>query len=76
MNPVNRGRRVLRERLAIIANEESRREPDRLREVSEKIERLGRSLPPKIEPELGHFLQRRSYGKSACSCIFLSASVV
>ena len=63
MNPVNRGRRVLRERLAIIANEERRRDPDRhtarLREVSEKIERVGTSLPSKIEPELGHFLQRR-----------------
>jgi len=54
---------ALRERLAIINDEESRRDAhrhiERLREVSEKIERLGRSLPPKTEPELGHFLQRR-----------------
>jgi hypothetical protein len=59
---------ALRERLAIIGDEESRREPERhterLREISEKIERLERSLPPKIDPELRHFLQRRSYSKA------------
>jgi hypothetical protein len=59
---------ALRERLAIIADEESRRNPDRhterLREVSEKIERLEKSLPPQIDPELRHFLQRRSYSKA------------
>ena len=59
---------ALRERLAIIADEASRRDPDRhterLREVSEKIERLERSLPPKIDPQLRHFLQRRSYSKA------------
>jgi len=59
---------ALRERLALIADEESRRDParhtERLREVSEKIERLERSLPPKIDPELRHFLQRRSYSKA------------
>ena len=56
---------ALRERLAIINDEESRRDldrhTDRLREVSEKIERLEQSLPPKIDPQLRHFLQRRSY---------------
>ncbi|HEV2805803.1 MAG TPA: hypothetical protein VGW57_12835 [Chthoniobacterales bacterium] len=59
---------ALRDRLAIIADEESRRDPDRhterLREVSEKIERLEQSLPAKIDPQLRHFLQRRSYTKA------------
>jgi len=59
---------ALRERLTIIADEQSRTDPDRhterLREVSEKIERLEQSLAPKIDPELRHFLQRRSYAKA------------
>jgi hypothetical protein len=59
---------ALRERFAIIGDEESRTDPDRhterLREVSEKIERLEQSLAPKIDPELRHFLQRRSYTKA------------
>ena len=59
---------ALRERLAIIGDEESRRDPDRhterLRAVSERIEDLERRLPPKIDPELRHFLQRRSYSKA------------
>jgi hypothetical protein len=59
---------ALRQRLAIIGDEESRRDPDRhvqrLREVSEKIERIEQSLPAKIDPELRHFLQRRSYSKA------------
>jgi hypothetical protein len=59
---------ALRERFAIIGDEESRRDPDRhtirLREISEKIERLEQSLPPRIDPQLRHFLQRRSYTKA------------
>jgi len=59
---------ALRERLAIIADDESRRDParhtDRLRDISEKIERLEQALPLKIDPELRHFLQRRSYSKA------------
>jgi hypothetical protein len=59
---------ALRERLAVIADDESRRDPDRhterLRAVSEKIESLERQLPPKIDPQLRHFLQRRSYSKA------------
>jgi hypothetical protein len=59
---------ALRERLAIIGDEQSRADPDRhterLREVSEKIERLKQSLPPEIDPQLRHFLQRRSYSKA------------
>jgi hypothetical protein len=59
---------ALRERLAIIGDEDSRRDPERhterLRAVSERIEELERRLPPKIDPELRHFLQRRSYTKA------------
>jgi hypothetical protein len=63
---------ALRERLAIIGDEESRRDPDRhterLRAVSEQIEELERRLPPTIDPQLRHFLQRRSYSK-ALDCL-------
>jgi hypothetical protein len=59
---------ALRERLAIIGDEESRHDPDRhterLRNVSAKIEDLERRLPPTTDPELRHFLQRRSYSKA------------
>ena len=59
---------ALRERLSIIGDEASRRDPERhterLREVSEKIERIEQSLPSKIDPHLRHFLQRRSYSKA------------
>jgi hypothetical protein len=59
---------ALRERLAIISDEASRRAPEhhitRLREVSEKIDRLEQSLPSKADPQLRHFLQRRSYSKA------------
>ena len=59
---------ALRERLNIIGDEPSRRDPERhterLREISERIERIERSLPSKIDPELRHFLQRRSYSKA------------
>jgi hypothetical protein len=59
---------ALRERLTIIADEESRRDrvqhTERLREVSERIEQIERDLPPTINPQLRHFLQRRSYDKA------------
>ncbi|HMG04460.1 MAG TPA: hypothetical protein VK581_03305 [Chthoniobacterales bacterium] len=59
---------ALRERLAIISDEESRRDPaqhtERLRKVSERIEEIERSLPPTIDPQLRHFLQRHSYSKA------------
>lgn len=59
---------ALRERLIIIADENSRsdfdRHTERLQQVSEKIERLEKSLPPTIDPQLRHFLQRRSYSKA------------
>jgi hypothetical protein len=59
---------ALRERLAIIGDKESRRDPlrhtERLREVSEKIDRIQLHLPQTIDPQLRHFLQRRSYNKA------------
>ena len=59
---------ALRERLAIITNEESRRDPtrhmERLQAVSEKIDNLQASLPQPIDPRLSHYLERRSYDKA------------
>jgi len=59
---------ALRERLAVIRDEESRRDEvkhiDRLRAVSEKIEKLQAKLPQPIDPRLAHYLQRRSYDKA------------
>ena len=59
---------ALRERLAIIDDEESRRNESshlaRLQAVSEKIDRLQAALPPPIDPQLVHYLQRRSYDKA------------
>ena len=59
---------ALRERLKIISDEASRRDPDqhvrRLREISERIESLAAALPQPIPPRLAHFLTRRSYDKA------------
>ncbi len=59
---------TLRERLAIIHDEESRRNADahmaRLRAVSEKIEELQAALPQPVDTRLAHYLQRRSYDKA------------
>jgi hypothetical protein len=59
---------ALRERLAVIRDEESRRHHakhiDRLRAVSEKIDRLQESLPPSTDPRLKHYLERKSYDKA------------
>lgn len=59
---------ALRDRLAIIHDEQSRRDPDihmaRLRTVSEKIEQLQAALPQRVDPRLVHYLQRRSYEKA------------
>jgi hypothetical protein len=61
-------RDALRERLAIIHDEESRRDEvkhiDRLRAISEKIDKLHAVLPQPIDPRLAHYLQRRSYDKA------------
>ena len=59
---------ALRERLAIIGDENSRRAPEahtaRLSVISEKIEKLEAALPKPIDPQLAHFLQRKSYDKA------------
>lgn len=59
---------TLRERIAIVHDDESRRNVDthmaRLRAVSEKIDRLQESLPPSTDPRLKHYLDRKSYDKA------------
>jgi rubrerythrin len=59
---------ALRERLAVIRDEQSRRDEAkhiaRLRTVSEKIDRLQATLPQPIDPRLAHYLQRKSYDKA------------
>jgi hypothetical protein len=59
---------ALRERLRIISDEYSRRNPDqhmaRLREISDRIESLAAALPQPIPARLAHFLDRRSYDKA------------
>ena len=59
---------ALRERLAIIGDEESRRSESahlaRLQAVSEKIDQLQAALPRPMDPQLAHYLQRRSYDKA------------
>jgi hypothetical protein len=59
---------ALRERLAIIRDEESRRDADmhmaRLSAVSEKIDKLAAALPRPLDPRLAHYLQRHSYDKA------------
>ncbi len=59
---------ALRERLAIISDQNSRRDPEahgaRLRAVSEKIEKLEAALPKPTHPQLAHFPRRKSYDKA------------
>jgi len=61
-------REALRERLAIIRDEQSRRDETnhiaRLRAVSEKIDKLLATLPQSVDPRLAHYLQRKSYDKA------------
>jgi hypothetical protein len=61
-------REALRERLAIIGDEESRRDEQahmaRLQAISEGIDTLAAALPRPIDPRLAHYLQRRSYDKA------------
>jgi hypothetical protein len=61
-------REALRERLAIIHDEESRRDEEkhmaRLRVISEKIDKLSATFPRPIDPRLKHYLQRKSYDKA------------
>lgn len=59
---------ALRTRLAIISDEEARHDAathmDRLKRISEEIEEIESRLPSTIDPQLRHFLQRRSYSKA------------
>jgi hypothetical protein len=59
---------ALRERRAIIADEASRRDEKRhiarLAAVSEKIDNLQAALPRSVDPQLAHYLERRSYDKA------------
>jgi hypothetical protein len=59
---------ALRERLAIIRDEESRRDEakhmTRLKAVSERIDNLQTRLPKPVDPRLAHYLQRKSYEKA------------
>jgi hypothetical protein len=59
---------ALRGRLAIIGDEESRRDEPahmaRLQAISERIDKLAAALPRPIDPRLAHYLQRRSYDKA------------
>jgi hypothetical protein len=59
---------ALRQRLAVIRDEQSRRDEEkhvaRLREVSEKIDKLQAALPQPVDPQLAHYLQRKSYDKA------------
>jgi hypothetical protein len=67
-NAIANLKEALRERIAVIRDEESRRDEakhiDRLRLVSEKIDKLQAALPRPIDPRLAHYLQRRSYDKA------------
>jgi hypothetical protein len=59
---------ALRERLAIIRDDESRRDPakhmERLRDISERIDQLQAALPQPVDSRLAHYLQRKSYDKA------------
>jgi benzoyl-CoA reductase/2-hydroxyglutaryl-CoA dehydratase subunit BcrC/BadD/HgdB len=60
--------KALRERLAVIRDEESRRDQithlARLRAVSEKIDKLQKEVPQPIDSRLAHYLERKSYDKA------------
>jgi len=59
---------ALRERRAIIQDEQSRRNETahlaRLKAVSEKIDKLEAILPRPLHPQLAHYLNRKSYDKA------------
>jgi len=59
---------ALRERLALVGDTNSRRDPvahlAKLQAVSEKIVDLEKELPPSADPQLRHFLARCSYEKA------------
>lgn len=60
---------ALRERLTVIAdrdayNRDAAAHLERLKSISERIESLQKQLPPPVDPQLAHFLQRCSYDKA------------
>jgi hypothetical protein len=59
---------ALRQRLAIIDDEKSRRDEEkhiaRLKAISEQIADLQTHLPKPIDPRLAHYLERKSYDKA------------
>ncbi len=59
---------ALQQRLDVIGDEKSRQSPEahmrRLQDVSERIEAIEQRLPNDANPQLRHFLQRRSYVKA------------
>ena len=59
---------ALRERLAVIRDEQSRRDEAkhiaRLKAISERIDNLQTRLPKPVDPRLAHYLQRKSYDKA------------
>jgi hypothetical protein len=59
---------ILRERLAVIRDEQSRRDETkhiaRLKAISGQIDDLQTRLPKPIDPRLAHYLERKSYDKA------------
>jgi len=60
---------ALRERLAVIADREfyardAAAHLEKLRAISERVSELEGQLPPPIDPQLAHYLQRSSYDKA------------
>ena len=60
---------ALRERIAVIADRDLyQRDPalhlEQLKSASERITALQQQLPPPIDPQLAHYLQRCSYDKA------------
>jgi hypothetical protein len=59
---------ALRERLAVIRDEQSRGDETkhitRLKAISDRIDDLQTHLPKPIDPRLAHYLQRKSYDKA------------
>ena len=60
---------ALRQRLTVIADREAyNNDPaahlEHLKTVSETIDSLQQQLPKPIDPQLAHYLQRRSYDKA------------
>jgi hypothetical protein len=59
---------ILRERLAVIRDEQSRRDEAkhiaRLKAISEQIDDLQTRLPKPIDSRLAHYLERKSYDKA------------